>query len=161
MKKIRPHYIPQSCCGVEYKKLSFTTARRASFDGNTLRLPFTSAACSRASPLGEAQPAPWRDVATAPGLTGAAADSAPSSSAGPLVVVIAVVRVVVAASVVVVVISVIVVIVFVAVIVRGVGVAATPDAAPASRRWWNVRRPVVIVLIIPGSPQTVGINVAS
>lgn len=123
-----------------------------------------SAACSRASPLGETQSAPrWRRT-SALVLTGGTTESSPSSSTSPtpLEVIVDVVRVVVAATVIVVVVSVVTVVIFIAVIIRRVGVTPARSPASASGGWWHVRWTVIIVFIIPGRGlKDFDINIAS
>lgn len=111
---------------------------------------FTSAV-GRASPLGEGQPAPRCDSATTSGLTGTTAQSSShaSPSPGPLEVLIAIVWVVIATPVVVIIVSIVIVIVFVAVIIMGVRVTPSTHSASAPCGWWHMRRPIVIVFIIP------------
>lgn len=116
-----------------------------------LEFCLASAACSRASSLGETQSAPrWRGT-SALVLTGGAAESSPpsSSSPSPLEVIIDVVRVVVATAVIVVVVSVVTVIIFIAVIIGRVGVTPARSPASASGGRWHVRWAVIIVFIIP------------
>lgn len=111
---------------------------------------------SQTSALGEARPAPW---SAGPSATHrrhpASSPAAPSSaSSGRLEVIVAEVRVVVATPVVMVIITIIIVVIFVAVIVWRVGVTTptgTPAPAPGRRR--HLRRPIVVVIIIPGGQE--------
>ncbi len=107
--------------------------------------------------LREARPAPWSADPSAACRRRPASNPAapPSAPCGHLEVIVAVVRVVVAASVVMVIITIIIVVIFVAVIwVWRVGVTAptgTPAPAPGRRR--HLRRPIVVVIVIPGREE--------